>query len=88
MHLILVSVLRVLGQVLLGLVMDLLTGKTLKLLLYKPIAWYTSKYPRNVVEQEVVQEIRKDWNLTEADLVVDKPAETAADNTEKRGENK
>lgn len=67
MHIVLLGIVKALGGVLLGLLMDLLTGKTLRVLLYRPLAWLSSK-TGSTVDDIIVKDIRTDWKITDEDL--------------------
>lgn len=62
----LVTLLRTLGQVLLPLLVSLASGKTLRVLVYKPLRWIVRR-TTNRHDDVIVDRIRDDWQLTPSD---------------------
>lgn len=67
MHVLLLGIGKAIGGALISLFMELLGGKTLKVLLYRPIAWFAGK-TKNTLDDQIVQDIKTDWQLTDKDI--------------------
>lgn len=63
---VIISVLRTVGQVLLPLLVALASGKTLRVLVYKPLRWIARR-TANRHDDVIVDRIRDDWQLSPSD---------------------
>ena len=75
MNPILLTVLKAIGNTLLGLLVSLLTGKTFKVIVYWPLKWLTSK-TKTTRDDKVIEKVADDWHIDDADWQVGERIDT------------